>query len=286
MGTVVDALGREVRLTAPPRRIVSLVPSETETVTVLAGMDRLVGRTDFCIEPAGSVGQVPSVGGTKDFSVARILDLSPDLVLANQEENVRGSIMKLVDAGVPVHVSFPKTVAGGLAYLESMCVLLDVDPAGVAALSDLRRLLAGSPPVVTHRVCVPIWRDPWMTFDERTFASDVLRWAGAENVFTDRARRYPLAADLGAKDPVDPGERDTRYPRMTLDELVARRPDVVLLPDEPYAFGAKDADELRSAFGAQPVRILAVDGKDLFWYGVRVPEAVARVRALLASASD
>ncbi len=122
-----------------------------------------------------------------------------------------------------------------------------------------------------------------MTFDERTFASDVLRWAGAENVFTDRARRYPLAADLGAKDPVDPGDRDTRYPRMTLHELRERQPDILLLPDEPYAFGAKDGDDLREAFGSQPVRVRAVDGKDLFWYGVRVPDAVARVRALLAS---
>jgi ABC-type Fe3+-hydroxamate transport system substrate-binding protein len=282
--TVVDALGREVRLGAPPRRIVSLVPSETETVAVLAGMERLVGRTDFCVEPAASVGAVPSVGGTKDFSVARILDLAPDLVLANQEENVRGSVMKLLAAGVPVHVSFPKTVADGVTYLESMCALLEVDPEDVAPLDELRHLVAQPRPVARQRVCVPIWRDPWMTFDERTFASDVLRWAGADNAFADRSRKYPLAADLGAADAADPGDRDTRYPRMTLEELRGRRPDVILLPDEPYAFGAEHADEIRRAFGAQPVRVLAVDGKDLFWYGVRVPGAVARVRALLASA--
>ena len=280
---VMDALGREVRAPRAPRRVVSLVPSETESVCALAGLERLVGRTDFCEEPAGTIERVPSVGGTKKCDVGRVLALAPDLVLANKEENGRADVEALIAAGLTVHVSFPCTVRESVEYLESLAELLHVERSHDAireAREALERAEARALPSV--RACVPIWREPWMSFDGRTFASDVLRLAGAENVFADRPRRFPLAAELDPSREALPAERtaerDTRYPRFGLDELRARDPEIVLLPDEPYAFGEADVAALLDA-GFARERIALVSGKDLFWYGVRPTGALARVAA-------
>jgi hypothetical protein len=286
---VVDALGRTVELASPARRIVSLVPSETESVAELVGLGALVGRTDFCEEPAGAIEGVPSVGGTKKFDVDAVLALRPDLVLANQEENGRSLVERLFAAGVPVHVSFPHTVVEALSYLRSLALLLGRDPdqepvlarARAAVEAQLQR--ARSEPALD--VFVPIWKDPWMTFDGRSFASDLLDLCGARNVFSDRPRRYPLAADLGQAVELPPSRtegRDTRYPRVPLDEVRQRRPRAVLLPDEPYRFGPSEASELEAAGIGEPGGIQLVSGKDLFWYGTRLGPAIERVATRVA----
>lgn len=264
-----DALGREVTTPAPPRRIVSLVPSETESVAALAGVERLLGRTEWCEEPAGAIERVPTFGGTKNADVAAIVAAAPDLVLANKEENSRRDVERLIDAGLTVFVSFPCTVEESLDHVEALAALLHVQPP--PRPSPARR--AGALPV-----CVPIWRDPWMTMDGRTYGSDLLAWLGCENVFSDRARRYPLAADVGDAAPADPGARDTRYPRVSEVELRERAPRLVLLPDEPYRFDETHLAELRG-WGLEG---LLVSGKDLFWYGVRTAGALARLDAALA----
>jgi hypothetical protein len=124
-----------------------------------------------------------------------------------------------------------------------------------------------------------------MTFSDGTFAADLLAQAGIANAFGDRERRYPLAADLGRRSPIAAdrvADRDRRYPRITLDEVIARAPDLVLLPDEPYAFGPAD----RARFSALAIPAAARDavrcvaGKDLFWYGAHSLEGLARMREL------
>lgn len=268
-----DALGREIALSRPPTRIVSLVPSETESVARLAGVERIVGRTSYC----HGVDAVPVVGGTKSIDVDAVLALAPDLVLANKEENGKRDIERLIAAGVCVHVSFPCSVAESLAYVRALAALLGVVDAKRAWLSTLEP--PATPVEGGRRVFVPIWRDPWMTFDGRTYASDLLAHAGALNVFADRARLFPLAADLGQRTPIDPGARDTRYPRTRMEEVAERRPELVLLPDEPYEFDAEHAAEVETwDLGA---RIELVSGQDLFWYGVRTLEALDRLRALI-----
>jgi len=281
-----DALGRDVSTAEAPRRIVSLVPSETEAVVDLVGVERLAGRTEYCIEPAGVVERVPTVGGTKKADVGAILALEPDLVLANKEENGRGDVQALVDAGLNVHVSFPWGAAEALDYLDALAVLLHADPqsepivrARRAYEEAQRALREGSPRL---RVFVPIWKGPLMTFDGRTFASDLLDLCGADNVFSDRPRRYPLAADLGRAEPLPPervGDRDTRYPRVTLEEVADRRPDVVFLPDEPYEFGEEDVPD----FAPLGAAVHFIDGKDIFWYGTRLGGALERTRSLIDS---
>lgn len=277
MTSFVDALGREVRLLRAPRRVVSLVPSETETVAALAGLERLVGRTEYCEEPRGAIERVPALGGTKNVDVEAVAALAPDLVLANQEENSQRDVEALIARGLTVYVSFPCTVAEALEHLVVTARLLDVDPARVPEIAALREALArAEAPARPLPVAVPIWKDPWMTFDGRTYASDLLRLAGAENVFADRPRRYPLAADLGRAE-AKPTTRDTRYPRFELEELHARAPELVLLPDEPYRFGETEKKEL----DAQGLRAELVCGKDLFWYGVRAASALSRLTARL-----
>jgi hypothetical protein len=288
MITVVDAIDRLLKLERPPVRVVSLVPSETVSVADLFGVQRLVGRTDYCVEPIGVVEGIPSVGGTKGFDVDAVKALRPDLVLANKEENSRPQVQALIAAGLPVHVSFPCTVDESLAYLETLCALLGIDPQTAEPLSACRSAIRSArrsrqdPPVPTF---VPIWKDPWMTFDGRAYASDVLELCGAHNVFSGRSRRYPLAADLGRTGPWRDdlaAERDTRYPRIRLEEAIERGARAVLLPDEPYAFNDADATAFAELDAAHPIVAELVDGKDLFWYGTRLSGAIERLSARIA----
>jgi len=280
-------MGRTVRLNGPAQRIVSLVPSETASVYDLVGLDRLVGRTDYCIEPTREIETVPSVGGTKGFDVDAVCDLGPDLVLANKEENGRPLVQSMIERGLTVHVSFPCTCASSNRYLEQLAALVGVAAESSPVVQRCKDALGRAEPALAPDalpVFVPIWRDPWMTFDGRAYASDVLRVCGARNVFEDRERRYPLAADLGRADAWSPekvDQRDTRYPRIQLEEIVSRGALAVLLPDEPYAFGESDFDVFRSLPGAPPI-VTLVDGKDLFWYGSRLAGAIDRLSKQIA----
>lgn len=285
MAAVVDALGREVSWSRSPHRVVSLVPSETLSVCELAGPDVLVGVTDYCIMPECGLEHAARVGGTKGFSVERVADLGPDLVLANKEENSETLVRALIDAGLRVHVSFPCSLDESLHYLESLATILGSrgDSVLVQARSavEASRSPTGGP---RKRVFVPIWRDPWMTFGAGTYADAVLAHCGGDNVFAERVRQYPLAADLGRRAPWPAertADRDTRYPRVTAAEITDRAPDAILLPDEPYAFTDAHARELRAEGLGGCDRVQVVDGKDLFWYGTYMAGALGRLSALI-----
>jgi ABC-type Fe3+-hydroxamate transport system substrate-binding protein len=276
MHKVTDDLGRAVVLARAPRRVVSLVPSDTHSVIALGALDRLVGRTTYCESPEAAA--VATVGGTKDVDVDAVLGLAPDLVIANQEENTRAALEALA-LRVPVLVSLPRRVDQGIAHLARLARIF-----GLAEREPARSLvrrgyaLRGA---AATRVCafVPIWMDPLMTFNADTFGSDVLARVGIANAFGDRLRLYPLAADLGKTAPRDAAGRDVRYPRITLDEVRERRPELVVLPDEPHAFSAGDEAVLREALPG--VRIVRVSGKDLFWYGAWTIDALDRLAAQL-----
>jgi ABC-type Fe3+-hydroxamate transport system substrate-binding protein len=287
MIVVRDAMQRTLEFEQPARRVVSLVPSETEAVYMLAGGDVLVGRTDYCVEPRGAIESVPTVGGTKDARVADILRLEPDLVLCNQEENTPRIVDALVEAGVRVHVSFPKTVDEARELVVDLARMLGVDPersSVIAAMDrDLARARDRRARVTPVRAFCPIWMEPLMTIHGDTFISDAMDLAGAFNVFCDRPRRYPLAADLGRAAPLAPERvagRDTRYPRVTLDEVRARAPSLVLLPDEPHPFTEQDAAVFRQLDG---VRVLFVSGRDLCWYSPRMGEGILALAETIAA---
>lgn len=287
-----DDLGRLVHLARPPRRVASLVPSDTFNVARLGAADRLVARTDYCVAPPDLAACVPALGGTKNPRVDELIALGPDLVLANQEENSRGDVEKLERAGVKVFVAFPRTFAEGVAHLARLARLLGVEATdearalvrqGYAAVTEGEACKAAGRPL---RVFLPIWADPLMTIHGDTFISDMLAIVGAENVFADRERRYPLVADLGRASPLPPGKtagRDVRYPRVTLDEVIARAPEAVLLPDEPHPFGEADADVFRQADlpAARSGAIAFCHGDDLCWPGARAIDGLGRLRALV-----
>jgi ABC-type Fe3+-hydroxamate transport system substrate-binding protein len=259
---------------------VSLVPSETLNVIALGAGERLVGRTRYCDAVAGTA----EVGGTKDVDVDAVARLTPDLIFANQEENSRAHLEQLAQLGLPVFVSFPRTVAQGLAHLGRVARILEVDArdllrSGYAALTEAEEALRKREPL---RAFVPIWMDPLMTVNGQTFVSDALRVGGGENVFADRQRMYPLAADLGQAVPRPAGTRDTRYPRVTMEEVLERSPQIVLLPDEPHPFSQADAELFRSALPAS-VKVVRCGGRDFSWYGAQSVEGIPRLRALIDS---
>jgi ABC-type hemin transport system substrate-binding protein len=273
-----DDLGRRLVFARPPRRIVSLVPSDTHSVIALGALDRLVGRTTYCESPEAH--EIATVGGTKDVDVDAVLAAAPDLVIANQEENTR-SVLEALAPRVPVLVSLPRRVEQGISHLARLARLLGVaDREPARSLIKRGYAMRGAAARGVHAF-VPIWMSPLMTLNADTFGSDVLAHVGIGNAFGDRLRLYPLAADLGKTAPHDAAGRDVRYPRVTLEEVAARKPDLVILPDEPHAF---TGDDERTIAGALPgVRIVRVDGKDLFWYGAWTIDALDRLAAELAA---
>jgi ABC-type Fe3+-hydroxamate transport system substrate-binding protein len=138
-------------------------------------------------------------------------------------------------------------------------------------------------PEPRERAFIPIWMDPLMTINGDTFGSDVLARVGIGNAFGDRLRLYPLAADLGKGPEAEATGRDVRYPRLTLEELAKRDPDLVVLPDEPHAFSAEDEAVLRAA--VPRARVVRVVGKDLFWYGAWTIDALDRLADQLKPAN-
>ena len=284
----------EAPVTKPPRRVVSLVPSVTESLFDLNLGDRLVGVTDYCIYPETGVANLPRIGGTKNPDIKRIVDLAPDLVIANQEENRKEDVLALHDAGIPVWVTFPRTVADAFNLLWNIMHVFD-EPAMVPRIRLMEQTMDWIWRISEKKledkpfhVFVPIWLDPLMTFNADTYAHDLLRICGGVNVFADRDRHYPLKADLGEAEPLsvdDPrvAGRDTRYPRVTMEEVAAAQPDMILLPSEPFQF----TEEHVSLFAALDTpasrngQILLVDGSLLTWHGTRLAYALDRLPGLL-----
>ncbi|WP_299025976.1 helical backbone metal receptor [uncultured Thermanaerothrix sp.] len=278
----------------PPRRVVSLVPSITESIVRLGLGDVLVGVTDYCIYPEGLLDAYPRVGGTKNVRVAEVIALQPDLIIASQEENTPEVIWALVKAEQRVWVTFPKTVREALADLWKLMHLFARDHA-FQALRVLERsveiaeLADDERPKV--RYFCPIWEEEhprygrwWMTFNRETYSSDLLRIAGGENVFAGRERRYPLEAELGETLGEPPGERDVRYPRVSLEEVLRADPEIILVPSEPYPYRLEDCQRLAEIFAetsaAQNGRIYYVEGSLITWPGVRMGEALAQLPPL------
>jgi ABC-type hemin transport system substrate-binding protein len=249
-----------------PQRIVSLVPSLTEALFALGLGGRVVGVTEWCVHPAASVAGLPKVGGTKNPDLARIRALRPQLVIANQEENKRQDVERLRAAGVAVWVTYPRSVADGVELLRELARLGDrreeLERVVVPIVAELARAQA-SRPSDPLRVFCPIWKKPWMAVGADTYADDLIAVCGGHNVFARRSeRRYPLVSDA---------------------EIVAAAPEVILLPDEPYAFGAADAAELgrMDVPAARDGRIHRIDGTLVTWYGPRIGRALATLRPLL-----
>ena len=228
-------------------RVVSLVPSATETLRAL-GVDP-VACTRFCEQP-----DLPTVGGTKDPDVAAIAALAPDLVVVNDEENRREDADALVAAGLTLHSMSPRAlddVGPAVCALAAAVGVPVPDPFDAAAWP---RLLDATRRPARARAATLVWRRPWMTMRDDTYGASLLAHLGVANVCP---------------------EGEGRYPETTLAALAGMAPDLVILPSEPYPFGERHVPEVAAALpDARPV---LVDGRDLFWWGIRTPTALARL---------
>jgi ABC-type Fe3+-hydroxamate transport system substrate-binding protein len=210
------------------------------------------------------------VGGTKTPDLEAIRALAPDLVIANQEENRKRDVEGLERAGLRVWLTYPCTVREGAELLAELAELGASAEARARVVEPVLRAVSeaeATPATAPPRVFCPIWRDPWMAVGAPTYADDLLRLCGGVNVFADH--------------------RERRYPRVSLAEIEAAAPEVVLLPDEPYAFGPRDAADLARLPipAAASGRIHLIDGTFVSWYGPRIHRAIETLRRLLLGAT-
>jgi ABC-type Fe3+-hydroxamate transport system substrate-binding protein len=249
---IADDLGEPVPLSGPPRTVVSLVPSLTDAIE--ASRPGLVtGATDYCTHPASL--DVPRVGGSKYPNVDAVLDLRPDLVVANAEENRPEDVARIRADGIPVWVtSAAATVPEGLGSVRRLLTqgLSLPEPRWLVESEDLWREI---PPARATAV-IPVWRRPWVVLGRATFAGDVLLRLGIENAYATH---------------------EDRYPRPPLSELREKAADLVILPDEPYEFTAADGPESFPDLG-----YALVSGRHLTWCGPSLVEAHPALEAALS----
>jgi ABC-type Fe3+-hydroxamate transport system substrate-binding protein len=244
---------------------VCLVPSLTESLFALGLGGKVVGVTDYCVHPARELAATPRVGGTKTPDLGAVIALAPDLVIANREENRRRDVERLRAAGLRVWVTYPRTVREGAGLLAELAALGASPEAVDRVVEPVRRAVEEAEAArrdAGPRVFCPIWRRPWMAVGGDTYAHDLIALCGGRNVFGACA--------------------DRRYPRVREEEIVAAAPELILLPDEPYAFGPQDAAELRAwpVPAARSGRIHLIDGTLVSWYGARISRAIATLRSL------
>lgn len=237
-------------------RVVSLVPSWTETLYQFGFDAEVVGVTRYCVHPKELVAHAKKVGGTKDPDIPLIASLHPDLVIANHEENRKEDVAALRAAGLDVWVSDVRNVSDSLRDIRELGRLTNKDDAADALVERIRAAMDDVRQAERVKVFVPIWRNPWMTLTKDTYAHDVLSLCGAENVF---------------------GGAEGRYPERTPEQAREAGAVAALLPTEPYPFHEKP--QAAAECEAAGLRVGIVDGEALTWYGAREAEGLRVVRA-------
>jgi ABC-type Fe3+-hydroxamate transport system substrate-binding protein len=263
MYTFTDPLGTTITLSEAPRRIVSLVPSQTELLSALGLNEEVVCITKFCIRPAHWFREKTRIGGTKDVRPERIRPLRPDLILANKEENDRAQIEELA-RHYPVWVSDVKDLPGALEMIRSIGSLTAKKEKAETLATEIAHrfdllpgsIKAGSPP--SPLTVYFIWRNPWMVAGGDTFISDMLHRAGLTNFFQHR----------------------DRYPSIELASLAGSAVQQVLLPSEPYPFKEQHIEQVQTILPTARIRL--VDGERFSWYGSRLLETPAYFQRLFA----
>ncbi len=253
-----DQLGRSVFLSGKPARIISTVPSQTELLIDLCGVERVVGRTKFCVHPADKISGIAKVGGTKNLRIKTVQSLEPDLIIANKEENDREQI-KLLAQSFPTWVSDVPTVDVALQLIKDLGALVDEEANASQLLQAIRKKIIQLEEMrnaSSVSVLYLIWQNPYMTIGGDTFISDMLRLGGFQNV-CGNLRRYPQLE-----------EKDIR-------QLPA---DLIFLSSEPYPFKAKHQKEIQALFPKKEV--LLVNGEMFSWYGSRLLESIPYMQEL------
>lgn len=249
----IDQMGKEITINFPPKRIVSVVPSQTELLFDL-GLDKeIIGLTKFCIHPIEKFAERTKVGGTKKLNIDLIKDLKPDLIIGNKEENTQSDIEELAEF-FPVWMSDIFTLEDAMKTINEIGALVDRSPEASylnhlisAGFNDLKTLALQNG--IDKKVAYLIWRKPYMLAGRNTFINDVLIANGMNNVIDAE-----------------------RYPEITLQMLQMLNPQLILLSSEPYPFKEQHIEEIQQAL--PEAKIMLVDGEMFSWYGSRLVKAV------------
>jgi ABC-type Fe3+-hydroxamate transport system substrate-binding protein len=245
-----DQLNREIELSSVPKRIISVVPSQTELLFYLGLDEEIIGITKFCIHPQDKFKSTTKIGGTKQLDIAKIKSLKPDLIIANKEENERGQIEELMDF-CQVWISDISNLAEALQMIERVGELVGKTEEALTLSHHIQQQFTEFPLAPRNLTTAYfIWRKPYMVAGRNTFIHDMLQKCGLTNVFdTDR------------------------YPEINVDMLITANPQVVLLSSEPYPFKEKHIEELRAVLPQAIIKL--VDGEIFSWYGSRLLHAPA-----------
>ena len=242
--SIVDMLGRVVKIQKPIQRIVSLVPSQTEFLYELGLKDRIVAQTVFCVHPKSHFKKATKIGGTKKIRYEELDELQPDLIICNKEEN-NEEIVETLAKKYPVWVSDIKNIDDAFYMMRSLAELLDVKNEAEDLLRKITLSLNQKKIRHQYNCLYLVWRNPYMAVGSDTFINHMLQRAGFNNLI-----------------------KEQRYPELNLDELQLLNPEVLLLSSEPYPFKEKHVEELQTLLPNS--KILTVDGELFSWYGSRL----------------
>ena len=284
---VTDQMGRTIHYSFPPKRIISLVPSQTELLHYLGLEQQVVGITGYCIHPDAWYRSKPRIGGTKKFRLNKIEELAPDLIIGNKEENEQQQMEALMER-YPVWMSDIFTLDDAFDMIQKVGHLVDREAASISLVQTLKKDFENlhpslppssfslssslssssslslsssrspSPLPSPSRVAYLIWRSPWMVAGVPTFIDHLMQRCGWTNVFSDRKARYPEVNDK---------------------DLQNARPDLILLSSEPYPFKETHIAELQRLCPTSTIRL--VDGELFSWYGSRLLHTPAYLRDLI-----
>ena len=244
-----DQLGRDVRIPENPQRIISIVPSQTELLFDLGLAEQIVGITKFCIHPANGVQSKTKIGGTKQLNIELIKSLEPDLIIANKEENERSQVEELMQH-FPVWISDVNNLDGALQMISSIA---EINGKAIEAQKLIQQVSSSfnalKSAINQLSVVYLIWRKPYMVAGKEIYIDDMISRCGLHNVINE-----------------------TRYPEIDTQQLIALKPDVVMLSSEPYPFKQQHIDELKTIL--PQTKLILVDGEMFSWYGSRLQYAV------------
>jgi ABC-type Fe3+-hydroxamate transport system substrate-binding protein len=251
--TFTDQLNRKVTINYPPKRIISIVPSQTELLFELGLTEEVIGITKFCVHPAAQFKSKIKVGGTKKLDIGLIRSLKPDLIIGNKEENTKENI-ELLSSEFPVWMSDVNNLDDAMKSIGQIAELVDREPEAAylnhlinAGFTDLQTLALQLG--IDKKVAYLIWKDPYMLAGRGTFINDILMKIGLTNII-----------------------KQSRYPEIDMNELAALKPELVFLSSEPYPFREKHVEDLKLIL--PEAEIMLVDGEMFSWYGSRLVKAV------------
>ncbi len=256
--TFTDQMGEEVVLNDPPQRIISVVPSQSELLFYLGLDEKVIGITKFCIHPKDKFKTTVKIGGTKNLNIKLIKELKPDLIIGNKEENAKADIEELKKY-FPVWMSDIYNLDDALNMINSIGMLTETAPKSQFLTTQIKNNFQGlNVPSLkgSLKAAYLIWQNPIITVGKQTFINDMLNRIGFLNVFDDF----------------------NRYPEITFEDLIQKKPQIILLSSEPYPFNKKHIDAFKTA--CPFAKVLLVDGEIFSWYGNRLLEFSAYIKKL------